>query len=84
MQAAYTVLFSNLTGCAVGISDINWSVKVVADSEASAIELALEQARVLNDKKGMPPHGIHVRDEDLRNLAFVYSEPVPPGDSGAG
>lgn len=84
MPAEYTVLFTNLTGCAIGISDINWSVKVVADSEASAIELALTRARVLNREKGMPPHGIRLRAEDLRNLAFVFGDPVPIGDTAAG
>ena len=75
MKAEYTVLFTNLTRCAIGISDINWSVKVVADSEASAIERALEEARVLNREKGMPPHGIRLSAEALREIATVYGKP---------
>lgn len=84
MQAEYTVLFTNLTGCAMGISDINWSVKVVADSESTAIELALGKARVLNREKGMPPHGIRLRVKDLRDLAIVYGDAAARGDATAG
>jgi hypothetical protein len=84
VQAEYTILFSNFTGCAIGISDINWSVKVVSDSEASAIGLAPERARVLNREKGMPPHGIRLADDDLRDLAIIYGEPIPLGDAAAG
>jgi hypothetical protein len=84
VQAEYTVLFTNLTSCAIGISDINWSVKVVADSEASAIELAVAKARVLNREKGMPPHGIRLPAKELRDLATVYGDPVPRRDAAAG
>jgi hypothetical protein len=63
--------------------DQRWSVKVVADSEASAVELAMGKARALNHEKGMPPHGIRLRDDDLRTLATVCGD-VPRGDAAGG
>jgi len=81
VQAEYTVLFSNFTRCAIGISDINWVVKVIADSESSAIELALERARIQNREAGMPPHGIRVTEDELRDLATVYGDLAPRGDA---
>lgn len=71
MHDPFTVWFSNFTGCAMGISDISWSVTVEAASEGEAIELALEQARVVNRESGLPPHGVQVSDTELRKLAFV-------------
>jgi hypothetical protein len=82
--AEYTVFFTNLTGCAMGISDISWHTKVIADSEKSAIDLAVEQARVVNRKSGMPPHGIRLNVKSLRELAIVYGKSVPCGDSAVG
>jgi hypothetical protein len=79
MLAEYTVLFSNVTGCAMGISDINWSITLLADSEASAIELALRHARAVNASRGMPPHGIRLSESSLRDLAFVYGKPARRG-----
>jgi len=67
----YTVWFTNITGCALGISDISWHVMVTARSECEALELGLKDAQELNREFGMPPHGIRVNDEELRNLAHV-------------
>lgn len=67
----FKVWFANFTGCAMGISDISWSVTVEAMSESGAIELALEQARVVNRESGLPPHGLRVSESELRKLAFV-------------
>src|SRR5262245_53852215 len=56
----YNVWFTNVTGCALGLSDISWNVTVAAGSEAEALELGLEDARALNREFGMPPHGLRV------------------------
>jgi hypothetical protein len=68
---AYKVWFTNITGCAVGISDISWSVTVEAVSEAEAIEAALKPARIINRQSGLPPHGLRVSEKELRRLACV-------------
>ncbi len=67
----FKVVFTNITGCAVGISDIMWSVTVAAGSEEEAIETAIEQARVFNHNLRMPPHGIQLSEHELRRLACV-------------
>ena len=67
----FEVWFTNITGCALGISDISWAVTVTAGSEAEAIERALEEARVLNRRSGLPPHGLRVTEAELRRLACV-------------
>jgi hypothetical protein len=67
----FKVVFTNITGCALGISDIMWSVTVTAGSEAEALEAAIEQAQVVNRHSGMPPHGIQVSEPELRRLASV-------------
>ena len=71
MREYYTVWFTNITGCAVGISDISWCVTVSAESEAAALEQGLVEARALNREFGLPPHSIRVSDEELRRLACV-------------
>jgi hypothetical protein len=71
MQAYYTVWFTNITGCAIGVSDISWSVTVSAESEAVALEQGLAEARALNREFGLPPHGLRVSEDELRRLAFV-------------
>lgn len=60
----------------MGISDISWSVSVIAPSELEALELAVEQARPLNRGSGMPPHGIHLSEAELREVAFVLPLPT--------
>jgi hypothetical protein len=74
MRREYDVWFTNITGCALGISDISWSVSVTASCEAEAMELALDQARTLNGVSGLPPHGIRVSEKELRQLAHVLPE----------
>jgi hypothetical protein len=59
----FHVIFSNLNGCAIGISDIMWSAVVTAESEDEAIGLAIDQARLVNNRTGLPPHGIVVSYE---------------------
>jgi hypothetical protein len=77
-EREYLVVFTNLTGCAIGISDIMWSVTVAAESEDAAIDLAVTQAREVNEGSGMPPHGIRVSDTELRRLAVVVpDQPCP-------
>ena len=71
MSDNFKVMFTNLNGCAVGISDIFWSVTVAAGSEEEAIETAIEQAQAVNHDSGMPPHGIQVTEHELRRLACV-------------
>lgn len=71
MASTYRVWFCNLTGCATGISDINLTITVNAASEDEALSIALREAREINDAEGMPPHGIKVNDEELRELACV-------------
>jgi hypothetical protein len=66
------VWFTNITGCALGISDISWFVTVTASTEMGAMELALDQARILNDESGLPPHGIRVSEDRLRQLAHAF------------
>jgi hypothetical protein len=67
----YTVRFTNITGCAIGISDISWCVTVRAESEADALEQGLAEAREYNQEFGLPPHGIRVNEEELRRQACV-------------
>jgi hypothetical protein len=67
----YHVVFSNLTGCAVGVSEILWSTKVQATSEDEALRLAMAEATKLNATLGMPPHGLHVSPSCLESLAYV-------------
>jgi hypothetical protein len=38
VRGYFTVWFTNITGCAVGISDISWCVTVSAESETDALE----------------------------------------------
>ena len=71
MVNSYRVWFTNVTGCAVGISEISWSVVVDAESEVVAVEFALEQARAVNRETGLPPHGLRVSEQHLRELACV-------------
>lgn len=71
MKDYYTVWFTNLTECVVGISDISWCVTVAAGSEAEAFELGLRDARALNAEFGLPPHRTRVSDTELRRLARV-------------
>ena len=73
MRGYYTVWFTNITGCAVGISDISWCVTVSAESEAAALEQGLAEARVLNREFGLPPHGIRVGEVELRRMALVQA-----------
>ncbi len=70
----FWVGFTNINGCALGISDILWSVTVTAASEAEALEVALEKARVVNRESGLPPHGLRVSEAELRRLACVLPE----------
>jgi|GEM_PF-4665454 len=70
----YQVWFTNITGCAIGISDISWFVTVAAESEAAAVELALEKARAVNQEAGLPPHGLRVSEEELRRLVCVLPD----------
>lgn len=78
MARPFRILFTNLIGCAAGISDISWVVTIEAASEAEALERALEQARALNRGPGLPPHGLRVSEKELRRLACVL--PQSPGD----
>lgn len=71
MGCEFHVWFTNITGCALGISDISWAVTVTAASESEALELALERARAVNREVGLPPHGLRVSDSELRRLAIV-------------
>lgn len=71
MAVEYRVWFTNINGCAVGIGDISWFITVSAASEAEALELALVQARSLNERTGMPPHRLRCSEAELRYLAVV-------------
>jgi hypothetical protein len=73
LSGYYTVWFTNVTGCAVGINDISWRVTVAAGSEAEALEQGLEEARALNREFGLPPHGLKVSEVELRRLASVQA-----------
>ena len=81
MSGEFRVWFTNFIGCASGISDISWSVTVTAASEAEAIELAVERARVVNRESGLPPHGLRVSEAELRRLVCVL--PQKPAEQGA-
>ena len=70
----FRVWFSNITGCAIGVSDISLILPVMAGSEAEAVEVALEQARVINREYGLPPHGLRVSEGELRRLALLLPE----------
>ena len=71
MNDEFEVMFLQMTRCAVSDSDILWSVTVSAGSEAEAIETAIEQARAVNRRSGMPPYGIQVSEQELRQMARV-------------
>lgn len=70
-RSTYRVWFCNLNGCAHGISDIDLTITVLAASEAEALSIGLQYAGEVNDSEGMPPHGIKVSGEELRELACV-------------
>ncbi len=74
MVGEFRVWFTNITGCAMGISDISWTVTVTAASEAEALELTLDRARAVNRESGLPPHGIRISESELRRLAGVLPE----------
>jgi hypothetical protein len=67
----YRVWFTNITGCAIGVNDVSYVVTVSASSEAEALELALEHARLVNLEAGLPPHGLQFGEAELRRLACV-------------
>ena len=71
----FQVWFTNILGCALGVSDISWFVNVIASSESEALELAIIQAQALNRGSGLPPHGLRVGDSDIRRLAVVVKRP---------
>jgi len=73
----YRVWFTNITGCAFGISDISLYVSVSADSESEALLLATKEASVINTESGLPLHGIRVSESELRRLACV----LPPSSA---
>ena len=73
MSRQFSVLFANIAECAIGISDVSWSVAVTASSKQEAIELAIKKALARNRESGMPPHGIQVSESELRRWAFVFS-----------
>lgn len=77
MGTQFRVWFTNVTGCAIGISDISLFLTVDADTETKALDIALEQAQVINEKSGLPPHGIRVTESELRKLALV--QPIHRG-----
>ena len=72
MGGEFQVWFKNITGYALGISDISWSVTVTATSEAEAVELAVERARVVNRELGLPPHGL----SELAEIVHAVNVPV--------
>ena len=66
--------FINLFG-AVEISDFSWSVDVTAETQAEAIELAIEKAMALNAKSGMPPDNIKTDEATLRRCVWIVDPP---------
>jgi hypothetical protein len=70
-DAEYLVVFSNLTGCAAGISEISWSTRVRAASEAAALRCAIALATRQNEEAGLPPHGLRVSPAYLESLACI-------------
>jgi hypothetical protein len=70
-RSEYQVVFSKQTGCTAGESEILWSTKVQATSEAEALRLAMAEATRLNETSGMPPHRVHVSQSFLESLASV-------------
>jgi len=71
VRGFYTVSFSNDAESIVGVSEISWCVTVAAESEDNALELGLEEARVLNREFGLPPHRLKVGEAELRSPARV-------------
>jgi hypothetical protein len=71
VRTRYKVSFTNVNGCAVGATAIEFDLDVEAESEAEALELALRQARIINVQTGLPPHGIRVSEDYLRTLAVI-------------
>ena len=73
MNRSFRIWFTNVTGCAAGMSDISLFVDVVAESEAEAMEKAIVEARAVNERTGLPPHGLKVDDAYLRTLATAVA-----------
>lgn len=73
----FKAMVSNLTGCAVGISDFLWNATVRASCESDATELAIKLATLANKEHGLPPHGIRLTEDEIRHYLVV----LPDGDS---
>ncbi|HWB08805.1 MAG TPA: hypothetical protein VG826_06265 [Pirellulales bacterium] len=73
----FSVGVTNLTGCAMGISDINWYTTVSASSETEAAELAVKLAMAASADGGLPPHGIQLSEKEIRqNLVVLLNPPA--------
>ncbi|MCC6492601.1 MAG: hypothetical protein IT424_06235 [Pirellulales bacterium] len=70
----YRVWFTNVTGCAAGISNVSLELSVAAIDEADALERALAEAQAINRRSGLPPHGLRLDESYLRTLACIAPE----------
>ena len=67
----FSAMVSNLTGCAVGISDFYWVAEFAAESEDAAVEAAVKLAMAVNDESGLPPHGIVLTEDEIRDNLII-------------
>jgi hypothetical protein len=79
MSGDFEVWFTNIMGCAIGISDISLKVAVSAGSDAEAMEAAIVKAWAVNQDTGLPPHGIRVDEKWLRGHAVIWKRPAESG-----
>lgn len=69
----FRVIFSNLTGCAIGISDYYWSVVIEAPTDDEAKKIGISYAEELSRTTGFPPHGLRLGEFEI-NKAVVLPE----------
>ncbi len=72
----YLYVVSNLTGCAIGISDYHFSCVVYAKSEDEAKAWGIDVATEYANKFGFPPHAINPGREQI-----VYNSCMLPCDA---
>lgn len=71
MRKPYTYFVTNLTGCAIGISDFGFSVTVCANSREDAEGWGHHVASIYSEKFGLPPHGIKLEPDHIRDIGLI-------------
>lgn len=76
----FRIWFTNVTGCAIGETEISWEITVAAENEAEALRIAQDRAVKRNQEAGLPPHGLKLNEGYLRTLGMVLD--LPGSESG--